>query len=205
MLIVFLAFTSLLSKAQSTGTISGKLTDPQNNPVEFANVVLLNGSDSTLVKAALSDENGNFIFEISDAGTYLINATQIGFTPYSSVVNFDGSIMQIPLIKMQKGAVELKEASIVASKPLIERQADKTVVNVENTIVNSGTTAIDILKRSPGITVDQDGNISLKGKQGVLVMIDGKPTYLSAADLYTMLRNMRSDELSRRNYNQPIS
>lgn len=197
MLTVCLAFISLLSKAQSTGTIAGKLTDTQNNPVEFANVVLLNSADSSLAKAALSDESGNFLFENLDAGNYLINATQIGFAPYSAVINFDGNNKQLLPITMQKGAVELKEANIVASKPLIERQVDKTVVNVENTIVNSGTTAIDILKRSPGITVDQDGNISLKGKQGVLVMIDGKPTYLSAADLYTMLKNMRSDELSR--------
>lgn len=186
-----------LCNAFSQGTVSGKLKNKGNNPVEYANCVLLNSSDSTLVKAAISDENGKFVFENLEPGNFLFMTSQVGYKSYSSPVNFTGSDFLLPDITLDDGVVNLKEANIVATKPLIEHQVDKTVVNVENTIVNTGSTAIEILKRSPGITVDSDGKISLKGKQGVLVMIDGKPTYLSASDLYTMLKNMRSDELSK--------
>jgi outer membrane receptor protein involved in Fe transport len=82
-------------------------------------------------------------------------------------------------------------------KPFIEQQIDKTVVNVENSVVSAGSTAIEILEKSPGVTVDKDGNISLKGKQNVMVMLDGKPTYMSSSDLANMLRNMQSTQLDK--------
>src|SRR5205085_2108408 len=79
--------------------------------------------------------------------------------------------------------------------PLIENKIDRTVVNVDAAPTNAGATALEVLEKSPGISVDNDGNISLKGKQGVIVMVDGKPTYLSSADLVTMLRNMPATAL----------
>jgi intracellular sulfur oxidation DsrE/DsrF family protein len=77
---------------------------------------------------------------------------------------------------------ELNEVVVTAKKPFIEQQIDKTIVNVENSVVSAGNTAIEILEKSPGVTVDKDGNISLKGKQNVMVMLDGKPTYMSSSD-----------------------
>jgi hypothetical protein len=86
---------------------------------------------------------------------------------------------------------------VTAKKPFIEQQIDKTIVNVENSVVSAGNTAIEILEKSPGVTVDKDGNISLKGKQNVMVMLDGKPTYMSSSDLANMLRNMQSTQLDK--------
>lgn len=90
---------------------------------------------------------------------------------------------------------ELKAVKVVARKRLIEQKIDKMVINVDASISNTGTTAMDVLEKSPGILVDKDGNISLKGKQGVVVMIDGRPSYLSGADLANLLRGMESSQL----------
>ena len=101
-------------------------------------------------------------------------------------------------------SVQLKEATVSGEKPFLEHRVDKIVVNVENSIVNAGGTALEILQKSPGVTVDNNGNISLRGKQGVLVMMDGKPTYLSAQELYNMLRNMPADQLcADRDHHEP--
>jgi iron complex outermembrane receptor protein len=90
---------------------------------------------------------------------------------------------------------ELKEVKVIAKKRMIEQKIDKTVINVDAAISNAGTTALDVLEKSPGVLVDKDGNISLKGKQGVMIMIDGRPTYLSGPELANLLRGMESSQL----------
>jgi iron complex outermembrane recepter protein len=90
---------------------------------------------------------------------------------------------------------ELATVTVTGKRPLIEQKIDRTVVNVEAMVSNAGTTALDVLENAPGVSVDKDGNISLKGKQGVIVLVDGRPTQLSAADLANMLRNMNSNQM----------
>ncbi len=192
-LIFTLTYTSSYARPDD---IHGLVTDKQNKSVEFANVVLLSATDSALVKAAITDESGKFIFEGIPVGNYIILVAQIGFEKYSAHITLNGTNKDLPAIQLQNGAVNLKETTVSATKPLIEHHIDKTVVNVENSIISAGSTLIDILKRSPGVTVDNDGNVSLKGKQGVLIMMDGKPTYLSQADLTNLLKSLRSDDIS---------
>ncbi len=84
---------------------------------------------------------------------------------------------------------------MLAKKPLIEQKIDRTIVNVEASVTNVGSSALEVLEKSPGVTVDKDGNISLKGKSGVQVYIDGRPAYLSGADLANMLRSMSASQL----------
>src|ERR1700761_7271537 len=99
------------------------------------------------------------------------------------------------LSKDSSTAKTLNQVTVVGKKPLIENKIDKTVVNVDASATNSGLTALEVLEKSPGVMVDNDGNVSLKGKPGVVIMIDGKPTYLSAADLSNYLKNMPANEL----------
>jgi iron complex outermembrane receptor protein len=193
----FLWIIAFTASARPLGDISGIIKDSNNGPLEFTNVVLLNSSDSTLVKAAMTDGSGKFILNDISQGSYLLMAYMVGFEKYYAPLDFNGSTISLDDIVMKAGGANLKEVNIEAMHPLIEHQVDRTVVNVENTIINSGGNAIEVLKRSPGVTVDNNGNISLRGKQAVLVMIDGKPTYLSNSDLYTMLKNMSSEELSK--------
>ena len=85
--------------------------------------------------------------------------------------------------------------TVVAKRPLVEQKIDRTVVNVEASATNVGASALEVLEKSPGISVDKDGNISLKGKDGVVVLVDGRPTQLGAADLANYLKGMHANQL----------
>lgn len=190
---------AMTSTAQSGGKITGNIKDGGNQKIiDAATVSLLKSKDSSLVKAAVTDKDGNFIFENVKDGNYLVLATSVGHAktyshPFAiSASQSSVAVATLQLVPVNKG---LKEVTVTARKPFIERKADKTIVNVDAAITNAGTTAMDVLEKSPGVTVDKDGNISLKGKQGVMIMVDGKPTYLAPAELAAMLRNMASNQL----------
>ena len=201
---LFFLFASLLFLSSfeiiAQGKISGQIIDDKNKIVEFANVILLKAKDSTLVKGALSDQNGSFEFEKTPSGEYLVSISQMGYkkfyTPKFSL-DSDNPNVKLSNLILSEDSKQLAEVQVVAKKPFIEQQLDKTVINVENSIVSAGSTALEVLEKAPGITVDKDGNISLKGKQNVMVMMDGKPTYMSAGDLANLLRNMQSSSLDR--------
>ena len=90
---------------------------------------------------------------------------------------------------------DLKTVTVSATKPLIEQKIDRMVVNVEAFVSNAGANALEVLEKTPGVQVDKDGNISLKGKQGVIVMLDGRPAYLSGAELANLLKGMQASQL----------
>ena len=193
-------FFSLSLFAQSTkGKINGNVNDGNGKPVEFATITLLRAKDSVLVKGQLTDEKGNFEIENVGEGEYIIATSQLGYEKtFSKPVLIDASHLIVKTeIKMAEATKKLNEVTITAQKPFIEQQIDKMVVNVENSIVSVGGTAIEVLERSPGISVDNNGNISLKGKQNVRIFIDGKPSYLSAQDLSNMLKNMSSNQIEK--------
>lgn len=189
-----------IAQAQITvkGKVTGRISDKQNKIVEFATVTLLRAKDSTLVKGMLSDANGKFDFENLTEGSYLVGVSQLGYQKFFSpkfTISPENQLIDLKSIQLSEATQELKEVSVRASKPFIEQQIDKTVVNVENSVVAAGSNALEVLERSPGVTVDKDGNISLKGKAEVRVMIDGKPTYLSNQDLANLLRNTQANQM----------
>ena len=197
-ILALLSLNNLNTNAQ--GKISGQITDDRSKIVEFANVILLKAKDSTLVKGVLSDGSGSFEFEKIPSGEYLINVSQMGYkkfyTPRFSL-DLDNPSVKLSNLILSEDTKQLAEIQVIAKKPFIEQQIDKTVINVENSIVSAGATALEVLEKAPGITVDKDGNISLKGKQNVMVLMDGKPTYMAASDLANLLRNMQSNQLEK--------
>ncbi len=197
-LLILLTLSNFRTQAQ--GKITGQITDHKGKIVEFATITLLQAKDSSLVKGALADANGTFEFEKIKFDSYLIAISQLGYqkfyTPKFSLSSENPSI-KLSNLTLVEESKELSEVVVTAKKPFIEQQIDKTVVNVENSVVSAGSTAIEILEKSPGVNVDKDGNISLKGKQNVMVMLDGKPTYMSSSDLANMLRNMQSTQLDK--------
>ncbi|WP_026994474.1 outer membrane beta-barrel protein [Flectobacillus major] len=197
---ILIIFSLANNKAQAQGRITGQITDDKSKIVEFATITLLQAKDSSLVKGALADVNGTFEFEKIKYGTYVISISQLGYkklyTP-SFILSSENQHIKLNKLVLAEESKELAEVQVTAKKPFIEQQIDKTVVNVENSIVSAGSTAIEVLEKSPGVTVDKDGNISLKGKQNVMVMLDGKPTYMSASDLANMLRNMQATQLDK--------
>ncbi|MEO8793946.1 MAG: TonB-dependent receptor [Daejeonella sp.] len=178
--------------------ISGSVVDGENKPLDFATILLLVAKDSTIKKTTLADEKGKFQFENIPDGSYLVAANMIGYKKvFSKIITVDASnsAIEIPQLKTSMDSKELQEVSIVAQKPFIERKMDKLIVNVASSSISAGSTAMEVLEKAPGITVDKDDNISMKGKQGVLIMLDGKATYMSSADVANMLRNMQSNEI----------
>ncbi|MDB5112924.1 MAG: hypothetical protein JWR67_4038 [Mucilaginibacter sp.] len=160
--------------------------------MEYTTVSLLKAKDSSIVKGTLSTDAGVYLFDRVPAGAYMIKATAVGYKKAVSnpfTINDNTQTITVPNLALQNNNQSLKTVTISSSKPLIERKIDRTVMNVENSVLAAGNSAMEILERAPGVTVDKDDNISLKGKQGVTVMINDKLTYLSAAQLATLLRS----------------
>ena len=187
------------SIAQTGGKVSGSIKDGGNQKIiDAASVSLLKAKDSSLVKVAVTDKAGNFSFENLKEGSYLVLATSIGHSKiYSNSFSIAADQLSVNVGVLQLVPIEtaLKEVSVTAKKPLIERKLDRTIVNVDASITSTGSTALEVLEKAPGISVDKDGNISLKGKSGVIVYLDGRPSYLSGPDLANMLRNMTASQL----------
>ncbi|MCB0697106.1 MAG: outer membrane beta-barrel protein [Chitinophagaceae bacterium] len=194
--VLFLLFndTNILAKGSN---ISCTVTNEHNEAITTANVVLLNEAGKTLVKSGITDETGRCVLDNVEYGSYQLKVTMLGYLPYSNEhITVDRQDMTLPPIVLKQKDNKLKEVTVRGQKPLIEIHADKLVVNVENSIVNTGSTALEILARSPGVNVDQNDNISIKGKQGVNVMIDGKSMVVSGTDLANMLKSMPSNAIS---------
>lgn len=190
-----------VSGQTSGGMIRSKLVDERNEALAGSTVLLLKAKDSALVKTALVMENGNFEFEGIKSGAYLLKISELGKQLYWSnliQISPDQTVFDLPQIKLldNKG-VNLQEVTIKANKPLIERQLDKIVVNVENLISATGSSAFEVLEQSPGVVIDQNDNISLKGKQGVLVMINGKPSGIAGRDLANYLRGLPANSIQK--------
>ncbi len=198
LLTVFGLISASFTQAQAVnGKVSGSISSAQK-PVEAASVALLRAKDSGIVKLAVSNKTGAFELDNLRTGKYLVSVQASGHAKYySTPFELSGSapVMVLPAISLKAVTKELASVTVTASKPMIEQKIDRTVVNVEASVSNQGTNALEVLEKSPGISVDKDGNISLKGKQGVQVFIDGRPTYLSGQDLANMLRNLQSSQL----------
>jgi hypothetical protein len=182
----------------SAQSLSGDVQDDAGKAMPFVNVLLLNENDSSLVKGAASNDAGYYTIDKVKPGRFLLVASMLGYKAnYVPVVIADHD-MRAPLLVMTEQAQQLKEISIVSTRPFIEQAIDRTIVNVSNSIISGGSTALEVLEKSPGISIDrQNDGISLRGKDGVIVLIDGKQTYLSMSDVVAMLRTMPSDNIDR--------
>jgi iron complex outermembrane recepter protein len=190
---------SLAGEAQTgKGRVAGTVIDGNTKTIESATITLLKAKDSSVVKMAVADKNGNYAFENIAEGAYLVAISAVGhnkgFSPIFEVsaANADVKLGTIELIPASKS---LTGVTVTARKPLVEQKIDRMIVNVDAAATNVGTSAMEVLEKAPGVSVDKDGNISLKGKQGVQVYIDGRPSYMSGQDLANYLRNMNASQL----------
>lgn len=187
------------AQSENKGKISGKILNQDGTPGEFATVTLLKDSDSALVKGAISDVSGQYHFVQIPNGKYIISVSVIGMNrTYSQpfMLSAEHASEEVPLITLEPNTKLLKSVQVTAAKPFIQHKPGQTVVNVENSPVSAGNTVMEVLEKSPGVFVDQDGNISLNGKSGVNVMINGQPTHLSASQLATILKAMPASSVS---------
>ena len=194
LLFISCALTSTTLSAQ--GLITGTLLDEAGNPAAFANVLLLQAADSSLTKGSITGENGQFTFEQIKAGRYLVSASSVGYDPvFSEAFDFNGKTLELPEMAFGQAGVELDAVTVEATKPFMELRNDKLIINVESSPVAAGSNALELLAKAPGVVIDQDNRLSLKGKSGVLVMIDGKNTYMSTEELIRMLETTPADNI----------
>lgn len=183
----------------ATGVISGAVVDDQSGKAaEFATVMLFRQADSSLVKGDLADANGAFRFESLENDIYYLHVTMVGYADLAVPdlqLEASNATIDLGTLRLGETAHQLTEVVVAAKRPFVQRQADKLVVNVENSSVAVGNNALEVLRRSPGVSVDNNDNISLRGRQGVIVMIDGKQTYLSNAEVANLLKNMSSESI----------
>ena len=176
---IFLGFLLLISAAVSAETIQGKVTNSNGEAMPFVTISVLS-QDSILITGAITDDEGRYEIDLSPLNiqhsTFIIQASYIGYH-----TAFGG-----PDFVLTEETEQLKELEVKAKKPLIERQMDKLVVNVSASPLSAGSNGNDILRRSPGVRIDKDGNITVNGKS-VEIYVDGKPSYLSGQQLKAML------------------
>ena len=190
----FFLLTTLVVTSVFAQKITGIVLDASGKPQEFANALLLQTKDSSLVKGAITDEKGYFEIENTE-GSVFLHISMVGFKNFSSPA-FDGKLgKDFGSIKLQILDNELKSVTVTARKPTFVMEADKMVMNIEGNINATGNTAIELLRKAPGVLLDKDENLSLKGKGGVRVYIDGRPSQMSGKDLTTLLRGLNANDI----------
>jgi hypothetical protein len=196
-LISFFISGWLLISSTNAQQVSGVIKDQQGKGLDKSTVSLLRANDSSVVKLSVSADNGRYSIIANQPGNYLVSASHVGYVPaYSKVFELSGSgDINLPDLSMARRSAELKEVTVTATRPMVEVKADKTILNVEGTINATGNDAMELLRKAPGVLVDKDDNISLAGKNGVQIYVDGKPTPLSGADLAAYLKSLQSAQI----------
>ncbi len=177
--------------------INGVVKDEQGKSLANATVVLKKAKDSGNVKFAVTAADGKFQFVNIQPGNYFVNVTHVGYSTRNSD-KFElsgGGAIDIPSLQLSKGSGNLKEVVVTTRKPVIEVRADKTILNVEGSINAVGQDALELLRKSPGVLIDKDDNISLSGKNGVQIYIDGRPTPIAGKDLSEYLKTLQSSQI----------
>jgi hypothetical protein len=200
-LILVTFLTSLMSNqviAQSR--IIGDVKDTKGKSLSFANVLLLSATDSTLVKGVVSEQDGQFVLETNKEGNHLLAISMVGFQKVYSPPFIIRKVDQInmPTFLLTEVAGQLNAVSVTAQKPLFEQQIDRLVINIQSSITASGGTALDVLERSPGVNVNQQSaTISMNGKTGVMLMLNGKLIRMTIADAMQYLAGITSNSIEK--------
>ncbi len=192
-----LSFASSFSFAQAQNlSISGSFIESNKEAVSFATIALMRVADSTLVKAVVSDESGRFAINGLTQGNYYVSATYMGFKNFkSNVINLTNENLNLNPYILEKQSADLAEVKMIAQRPLIEVLADKTVFNVQNTLNATGTNGFELLRKAPGVVMDNNDNLIVEGKSGVQIFIDGKASVLTGQDLANYLKTVQSADI----------
>ena len=185
-----------LSLSAQTASIRGQLQSVEGVAIAFANLGLYNAADSSLYKAETSNEAGVFSLNGLDAGTYYLKAAGIGFgNLQKSGLRLDANqALDLGVLVLSANAIQLDEMTVKASRVMVEIKPDRTVFNVEGTINSAGSDALSLLRKAPSVTVDNNDNINVLGRAGVLLYVDGKRLPLTGDDLTNYLQNLPAEQ-----------
>ncbi|WP_181304285.1 TonB-dependent receptor domain-containing protein [Rufibacter sp. XAAS-G3-1] len=182
---------------QGTGRITGTIVDAETSkPVEFATIALINASTGKTVDGTVTDEKGRFTLARVANGTYTLNISFIGYeTKELKQVTLSANDQNANLnrVALSPAQTKLQEVTVVGEKPLIEDKVDRMVYNAEKDITNAGGTAADVMQKVPSVSLDQDGNIQMRGSSNVRVLINGKPSTVMAGSVADALKQIPAD------------
>jgi ferric enterobactin receptor len=197
LLVGLLFLGPLIGRGQQRAPVSGNVANTASEAVEFATITLHRAADSTVVKTEFSDASGAFHLEAPSAARYLVSVAKVGYVRYwSTGFELPTTGLVLPGVKLATSqATALKEVTVTARRPQFEHLADRTVVNVADSPLSAGATALDVLGRSPGVTVGAGDNLGLRGRQGLLVVIDGKRVPLTGTELADYLKALPAEQL----------
>ncbi|MDD4489315.1 MAG: TonB-dependent receptor [Paludibacter sp.] len=179
--------------------IKGKVVNEKNQPVEYATAVLISPTTGEVIKGEVCNEKGEFNINKVEKGEYVLSVSMIGYKKHDAeklVVDGKRNVI-VKNIILNEQTEMLKAVDVVAKKEFIEQTVDKTVINPEASITSASENVYEILRKLPGVTIDNNDNISLKGMPGVRVMVDDKPTYLSASQLASWLKSMEGKDVDK--------
>ncbi|RFZ90355.1 hypothetical protein D0C36_21415 [Mucilaginibacter conchicola] len=179
--------------------IRGSVSTQSNQPADAATAILLHLPDSALVTSALVDAKGAFQFNNIKPGKYVILATMLGYKrAYSPNFETKADIdISLAAIQLTPISTQLKDVTVTARKAYVEVKPGKTIINPSASIIADGQSALDILRQSPGVKVDNNDAVSVSGRQDALILIDGKATNLSGADLAALLKSTQGSNIDR--------
>ncbi len=199
-LLISLLFLVNISIAQR-GIVTGNIKDvTQNTPLPYAGVMLMQTTDSALVKGGMSDKEGNFELVTIANGSYFLKISLIGYEDwYSDIFTISSTHHKVNFndISLRVAVAALHAAEITFKKPLFEEKQGKMIMNVEAQPSAAGDNVIELLRKMPSVMVDQNDNISILGKSGVMILIDDKQTYLSGDDLINLLKTMPASSIDK--------
>jgi iron complex outermembrane recepter protein len=179
-------------------SLKGLVTESSGEAIAYATIILKSAQDSSLVKADITDDLGRFTLENIYQGRYFLEASFIGMNSYTSdVFEVKSDPIQLPQIILSENAREIEEIVVTATRSLIEVKADRMVFNVQGTINATGDNGLSLLRKAPGVLVDNNNSISVLGRAGVLLYVDGKRIPLSGDDLTSYLENLSSDQIDK--------
>lgn len=195
----FLFIILTISVFAQTASIKGTFYDIEKTPVSFANIVLYNISDSSVVKIEISDLNGKFLMSNISAGNYFFVASFIGYDDViqKDIYLMDEQQLDLGIFSFQASSVELTQATVKARRALVEIKPDRTVFNVQGTINSIGSDAIELLRKVPAVTIDNNNNINVLGRSGVLLYVDGKRQPMAGDDLTNYLKGIPAEQIDR--------
>lgn len=177
------------------GSVSGKLVDAANQPVSYATLTLLR--DSSVVNGDLSKDDGSFMIAPTGTGNFRLRVSALGMAAktISVQVTTDKPDIKLGAVKLTSTAKTLGEVSVTGEKPVMELKVDKKVFNVEKNTTTAGGSATDVLQNVPSVSVDADGNVSLRGNSGVTILIDGKPATMLGSDVQSALQTLPASSI----------
>lgn len=200
LLAVLVCFISISVEAQQNagfGKVTGRLVGAKKSPISYATVTLLR-ADSSVAGGDLSQDNGSFTITPTGAGKFVLRVTAIGYkerTIGDVVISQDAPNKAMGNITLSQTEEALKEVQVVGEKAMMEMKVDKKVFNVDKNITTAGGSAADVLQNVPSVSVDADGNLSLRGKSDVTVLIDGKPATLLGSDVPSALQSLSASSI----------